>query len=64
LEELKSLLAAENAEQVKMAGALALLRVGGNEGRTVIFNALETEENEIVVEFYKSILSNQVIAQQ
>ena len=64
LEELKTLLTAENAEHVKMAGALALLSVGGNDGRIAILNALKIEENEIVATFYKSILSNQVIAQQ
>ena len=63
-EELKSLLTKDNAENVKMSGALALLSVGGNEGRTAIQKALETEENEIVAEFYRSILNNQDIAQK
>ncbi len=63
IEELKSLLAKENVENVKMSGALALLTIGGKEGRTAIQNALETEENEIVAEFYRSILDNQIIAQ-
>jgi hypothetical protein len=63
LEELKTLLAAKNTEHVKMAGALALISIGGNEGRTAILNALQTEENEVVAEFYKLILSKQSIAQ-
>jgi len=63
VEELKSLLAIDNAENVKIAGALALVSIGGDEGRTSVLNALKTEENEVVAEFYKTILSNQVIAQ-
>lgn len=61
--ELKGLLTKENPDNVKMSGALALLTTGGTEGRTAIENALETEENEIVAEFYRSILSNQNISQ-
>ncbi len=63
LEELKLLLAKENIESVKMAGALALVSVGSNEGKMAVQNALATEENEIVAEFYKTILNNQVVAQ-
>ena len=64
VEELKTLLAKENADNVKMSGALALISIGGDEGRTAIEKALATEENEIVTEFYKSILNNQVISQR
>lgn len=64
VEELKSLLAQENAENVKMSGALALLATGGSEGKIAVENALVTEENEIVAEFYRSILNKQVIALQ
>jgi len=63
VDELKSLLSKENGENVKMSGALALLTTCGNEGRVAIENALETEENEIVAEFYRSILNNQAISQ-
>jgi hypothetical protein len=64
VEELKSLLSKENVENVKMSGALALLTIGGKEGRIAIENALETEESEIVAEFYRSILNNQITAQK
>ncbi|MDP1676360.1 MAG: HEAT repeat domain-containing protein [Bacteroidota bacterium] len=63
VEELKSLLSKENSENVKMSGALALVTIGGSDGRTAIQNALETEENEIVAEFYRSILINPALAQ-
>lgn len=62
IKELKSLLGKDNVENVKMAGALALVSIGGPEGITAVQNALKTEENEIVSEFYKSILNNRVIA--
>jgi hypothetical protein len=61
-EELKMLLAKENADNVKMAAALSLLSVGGTEGRIAVENAVEKEESEIVVEFYRSILHTTLTA--
>jgi len=56
VDELKKLLANDNAENVKMSAALALLNIGGTDGRTAVEEALETEESEIVAEFYRSML--------
>jgi single-stranded DNA-specific DHH superfamily exonuclease len=55
-EELKRLLSKENADNVKMAAALTLLAVGGEEGRKAVEAAVEKEESEVVVEFYRSVL--------
>ncbi|MCK9409471.1 MAG: hypothetical protein WCX28_05910 [Bacteriovoracaceae bacterium] len=63
VEELKPLLKKNNADNVKMSGALALLTIGGAEGRTAVETALETEENELVVEFYRSILHTTLATQ-
>ena len=63
-EELKSLLTKENAENVKMSAALALISVGGADGRTAVENALEKEESDIVVVFYRSILHMSVASEQ
>ncbi len=63
VEELKALLQKDNAETVKMAGALALVTIGGTEGLTSIQNALQTEESVIVSEFYQSILNSRVLAE-
>ena len=63
-EELKSLLTKEKAENVKMSAALALISVGGEDGRTAVENALEKEESEIVVVFYRSILNISVASGQ
>jgi uncharacterized protein YegP (UPF0339 family) len=62
VEDLKKLLGKENADNVKMSAALTLLTVGGSEGRTAVENAVETEENELLVEFYRSILHTTVTA--
>lgn len=61
--ELKTLLSVENAENVKMTAALALVRVGGEDGRTAVETALETEENEVVSDFYRSILHTSISAE-
>jgi hypothetical protein len=47
-----------------MSVALTLVRIGGNEGRDAVKKALQTEENELVAEFYRTILHTQVTAQQ
>lgn len=62
VEELKALLAADKAENVKMSAALTLLIVGGPEGRNAVETALETEENELVSEFYRSVLQSTMAA--
>lgn len=64
VEELKALLGKDNVESVKMSAALALINVGGSEGRTAVETALETEENEIVTEFYRSILHSPVAVKE
>lgn len=64
VEELKELLTNENAENVKMSAALALISVGGAEGRTAVEEALEKEESEIVVEFYRSVLHTTVASEK
>lgn len=58
VEELKALLKKENADNVKMSAALTLLTVGGAEGRTAVESAMESEENELLVEFYRSVLQS------
>lgn len=63
VEELKALLAKENADNVKISAAFTLLTVGGTEGRTAVETAMETEENELLVEFYRSILQSTLAAQ-
>lgn len=60
--ELKQLLSQEKESSVKMAAALALITVGGTEGRTAVENAIEKEEDEIIVEFYRSVLKTDVTA--
>jgi len=61
--ELKLLLERNNADNVKMSAALTLLKVGGNEGRTAVEAALKTEENELIAEFYRTILNSTITAQ-
>lgn len=63
IEELKALLANENSGEVKMSAALTLVKIGGNEGRNAVENALKQEESEIVVEFYRSVLNGNSAAQ-
>lgn len=55
-EALKEALACDNCETVKFAAALALIHVSGDEGLTIIKEAMATEENEMVVAFYRSLL--------
>ncbi len=61
--ELKTLLGKNSADNVKMSAALALLKLGGDEGRTAVVEALKTEENELVAEFYRMMLSEHITAQ-
>ena len=56
VDELEALLSNEHSDEVKMSAALALIKIGGNEGRNAVEKALEHEESEIVVEFYRSVL--------
>ena len=55
---LKEVLLYDNCEAVKVAAALALLHIAGEEGKTAIKNALATEENEVIIAFYKTILNS------
>ncbi len=64
VDELKVLLSKDNAENVKMSAALALVCVCGSDGRTSVEKALETEESEIVSEFYRSILHTAVVSER
>ncbi|MFA6541678.1 MAG: hypothetical protein WCT99_08750 [Bacteroidota bacterium] len=54
--DLKNVLCKDCPEKVKMSVAYALISVGGEEGRHAVEKAILTEENELVVIFYKSIL--------
>lgn len=58
VDELKELLCKGCAENVKMSVALTLVRIGGKEGREAVENALKSEENELVSEFYRTILQS------
>lgn len=62
VEELKGMLCKNCQEKVKFSVALTLLRIGGEEGRTAVKEALETEENELVAQFYRTILAADDIA--
>ncbi len=64
VDELKELLSNDNADNVKMSAALALLSVGGEEGRASVEKALKSEENEIVGEFYRSVLHTTVVSER
>lgn len=64
VEELKELLGKNNADNVKMSAALALVRIGGDEGRNAVEKALEKEENDIIAEFYRTILNSRDTAQK
>jgi HEAT repeat protein len=55
---LKEALACDNCETVKIAAALALIHVAGDEGLTIIKEAMATEENEMVTAFYRSVLGD------
>jgi hypothetical protein len=63
-DELKVLLTKDNAENVRMSAALALVSVCGVDGRTSVEKALDTEESEIVLEFYRSILHTAVVTER
>lgn len=63
VDELKELLSKNSAENVKMSAALALVKIGGEEGRTAVEEAMETEENELIIEFYRTILHSEITAQ-
>lgn len=64
VDELTELLTEEKAENVKMSVALALISVGGQQGRNAVEQALKTEESELVAEFYRTILTAPVTAQK
>lgn len=64
VDDLKELLGKNNADNVKMSAALALVKIGGEDGRKAVEIALEKEENELVAEFYKTILNTTETAQR
>ncbi|MEW5799555.1 MAG: hypothetical protein AB1728_11180 [Bacteroidota bacterium] len=64
IDELKALLEKNNADNVKMSAALALVRIGGEDGRKAVDEALQKEENEIIAEFYRTILNSRDTAQK
>ncbi len=64
VDELKELLGKNHAENVKMSAALALVKIGGEDGRKAVENALEKEENELVAEFYRTVLHTAATAQR
>lgn len=63
VDELKALLGKNNADNVKISAALALIKIGGEEGRKAVEEALEKEESELVAEFYRTLLNLQITAQ-
>lgn len=64
VDELAELLTTEKSENVKMSVALALVSIGGQQGRTAVEQALDTEESELVAEFYRMILTAPVTARK
>ncbi len=62
-DELIELLSAEQADNVKISAAWALVSVCGEEGREAVEEAAKTEENEMLVTFYRSILNTPVTAE-
>jgi len=64
IDELKELLCKNCADNVKMSVALTLVRIGGDDGRDAVKKALQNEENELVAEFYRTILHTEQTAQQ
>lgn len=64
VEELKSLLCKNCADNVKMSVAMTLVRIGGDEGRDAVKKALKTEENELIAEFYRTLLQAPETAHQ
>jgi len=57
---LKEVLKCDNCEAVKFSAALALVSVAGEDGMAFIKEAVQTEQNELVVDFYQIILQSDV----
>jgi HEAT repeat protein len=55
-EALKNILQCENCETVKVSATLALIHISESEGFAAIREALATEENEMLISFYKELL--------
>lgn len=64
VDELKELLCNDCHENVKMSVAMTLVKIGGKEGREAVEQALQQEENELITEFYRTILEIPVTAQK
>lgn len=58
VDALKEALKCDNCEAVKFSAALALVSVAGDEGMDFIKKAIQTEQNELVVDFYQIILKS------
>ena len=56
---LKKVLECDNCETVKFSAALALVRIAGENGATIVRNAMEIEQNELVVAFYEVVLHSE-----
>jgi HEAT repeat protein len=63
VDELKKLLTKGYTDNVKISAAMALIKIGGDEGRKAVEEALENEESELVAEFYRTMLHAQITAQ-
>lgn len=63
-DELIELLSADRTDNVKIAAAWALVSVCGEEGREAVEEAANTEENEMLVTFYRTILASPVTAER
>ncbi len=55
-DDLKKILFCDHCEAVKVSAALALVEIAGDDGVSTIKEAMKTEENDLIVAFYKVIL--------
>lgn len=58
VDALKEALKCDNCEAVKFSAALALVSISGDDGMEFIREAIHTEQNELVVDFYQVILNS------
>jgi hypothetical protein len=58
VDALKEALKCDNCEAVKFSAALALVSVAGDEGMEFIKKASQTEQNQLVIDFYQIILQS------
>jgi hypothetical protein len=62
-DDLKKVFCQGCPENVRMSVAYALVTIGGDEGRTLVENALALEENDVMTLFYRTILNSAEISQ-